>query len=318
MFQLPSSIIAKEKKQNYGKFVIEGLFPGYGTTIGNALRRVLLSSIKGAAVTSFKIKGVHHEFSVIPNVLESVLDIMLNLKLLRVRLHGNEPQILKLKVEGEKQVLAKDIEPNTMVEIMNPDLVIANITDKKGKLEIEITVEEGFGYSQVEERKTEKIPIGTIAVDAIFSPIQKVNFLVEDMRVGEKTNYNRLVVIIETDGSILPEQALSQAAEILKDHFKLVEDEFIVKEVKEIKEKKQIEKEEKSAFKDEKKEPKDISIEELDLSARTKKVLISNGIKTLAGLLRFREETLAELKGLGEKSLEEVKKIIKDLEHTLR
>jgi len=312
MFQLPSSIIAVEKKRNYGKFIIEGLYPGYGITIGNALRRVLLSSIEGAAVTSFKIKGVHHEFSVIPNVLESVLDIMLNLKQLRVKLHGNEPQILKLKTEGEREVSARDFEPNSMVEIMNPDLIIANITDKKGKLDLEVTAEKGLGYSQVEERKEEKIPIGTIAVDAIFSPIQKVNFQVEDMRVGEKTNYNRLIINIETDGSISPEQALGQAASILKNHFKLVEEKFIVDEAK------QTTKEEKETSKKQKKEPKDILIEELDLSSRTKKALINNGIRTLAGLLRYREETLSELEGLGEKSLEEVKKIIKGLEYTLK
>ncbi len=312
MFQLPSSIIAKEKKENYGKFVIEGLYPGYGTTLGNALRRVLLSSIKGAAMTSFKIKGVQHEYSVIPNILESVLDIMLNLKSLRVRLHGHEPQILKLKTEGEKTVLAKDFEPNPMVEIMNPDLVIANITDKKGKLELELLIEEGLGYSQAKERKEEKIPIGTIAVDAIFSPVEKVNFIVEDMRVGEKTDFNRLIINIETDGSVSPEQALGQAANILKDHFKLVAEKFIIEEVKETV------KEEKGVSKKQKKEPKNISIEELDLSSQTKKALINNGIKSLAGLLRYREETLMNLEGIKEKSLEEIKKVIKGLEYTLK
>jgi len=312
MFQLPSSIIAKEKKENYGKFVIEGLYPGYGTTLGNALRRVLLSSIKGAAMTSFKIKGVQHEYSVIPNIMESALDIMLNLKSLRVRLHGHEPQILKLKTEGEKTVLAKDFEPNPMVEIMNPDLVIANITDKKGKLELEILIEEGLGYSQAKERKEEKIPIGTIAVDAIFSPVEKVNFIVEDMRVGEKTDFNRLIINIETDGSVSPEQALGQAASILKDHFRLVTEKFIIEEVKEVT------KEEKGVSKKKKKEPKNISIEELDLSSQTKKALTDNGIKSLAGLLRYREETLMNLKGIKEKSLEEIKKVIKDLEYTLK
>lgn len=313
MFHLPLSIKSIEKKANYEKFAIEGLYPGYGLTIGNALRRVLLSSIEGAAVTSFKIKGVHHEFSTIPNIQESVLDIMLNLKQLRVRLHGDEPQVLKLKVEGEKEIRAKDFDPNTMVEIMNPELVIANSTSKKGKLDLEVIIEKGLGYSQVEERKEEKIPIGTIAVDAIFSPVQKINFQVEDMRVGEKTNYNRLIITIETDGSVSAEEALGQAAIILKDHFKVLEEKFVPEESK------QLPKEEKKGLsKKQKKEPKDILIEELDLSQRTKKALINNGIKTLAGLLRYREETLSELEGLGEKSLDEVKKIIKDLEYTLK
>ncbi|MFA5360760.1 MAG: DNA-directed RNA polymerase subunit alpha [Candidatus Paceibacterota bacterium] len=313
MFHSPLSITTAEKKKNYGKFIIEGLYPGYGVTIGNALRRVLLSSIEGAAVTSFKIKGVHHEFSTIPNIQESVLDIMLNLKQLRVKLYGDEPQTLKLKVQGEKIVTAKDFEPNPMAEIMNPELVIANITDKKGKLDLEATIERGLGYSQVEERQEEKVTIGTIAVDAIFSPIQKVNFQVEDMRMGEKTNYNRLIIVIETDGSISAEQAMAQAAVILKDHFKLIEDKFSA-----FSEDKQRQKAEKDASKKGKKEPKDILIEDLDLSQRTKKALLNNGIKTLAGLLRYREETLSELDGLGEKSLEEVKKIIKNLEYTLK
>ncbi|MDD5760523.1 MAG: DNA-directed RNA polymerase subunit alpha [Candidatus Pacebacteria bacterium] len=312
MIHLPASITTAEKKKNYGKFTIEGLYPGYGVTIGNALRRVLLSSIEGAAVTSFKIKGVYHEFSTIPNIQENVLDIMLNLKQLRVKLYGDEPQILKLRVQGEKTVTGKDFESNPMAEIMNPELVIANITDKKGKLELEATIERGLGYSQVEERKGGRVSIGTIAVDAIFSPIQKVNFQVEDMRVGEKTNYNRLMIDIETDGSISPEQALAQAAMILKDHFKLIEEKFSFSEDKETP------KLEKDAFKKGKKTPKDILIEDLDLSQRTKKALINNGIKTLAGLLRYREETLLELEGLGEKSLEEVKEVIKDLEYTLK
>ncbi len=311
MFHLPSSIKIIEQQKNYGKFEIEGLYPGYGTTIGNALRRVLLSSIEGAAVTSFKIKDVHHEFSTIPYIQENVLDITLNLKQLRVKLYGDEPQRLNLKVQGEKTVTAKDFEANPMTEIMNSELVIANITDKKGKLDLEITVERGLGYSQVEEREESKISIGTIAIDAIFSPIQKVNFQVEDMRVGEKTNYNRLIITIETDGSISAEQALGQAAAILKDHFKLIEEKFIFSEDK------KISKTEKNVLEGGKK-PKDILIEGLDLSARTKKALLNNGIKTLAGLLRYREETLSELEGLGEKSLEEVKKVIKDLEYTLK
>jgi len=308
MFHLPSSIKIIEQEKNYGKFQIEGLYPGYGVTIGNALRRVLLSSIEGSAVTSFKIKGVHHEFSTIDHVSDTVLDIMLNLKQLRIKLHSNEPQVLKLKVNGEKKIYAKDFENNPMVDIMNPDLYITEITDKKGKIEMEVIVEKGLGYSQIEERKEEKIPIGTIAIDAIFSPIQKVNFQVENMRVGEKTDYNRLIFSIETDGSISPKEALNKASAILKDHFANIEEQFLP----------EIKKEKKVTLKKEDKEPKDILIEDLDLGSRTKKALINNGIKSLAGLLRYSEETLSTIDGLGGKSLKEIKVILKNLKYTLK
>jgi len=192
------------------------------------------------------------------------------------------------------------------VDIMNPDLYITEITDKKGKIEIEVIVEKGLGYSQIEERKDEKIPIGTIAVDAIFSPIQKVNFQVEDMRVGEKTDYNRLIFSIETDGSILPEEALNKASVILKYHFTNIEEQFLP----EVKKEKKLKKEDK--------EPKDILIEDLDLGSRTKKALVNNGIKSLAGLLRYSEESLSTIDGLGDKSLKEIKAILKNLKYTLK
>ena len=308
MFHLPSSIKIIEQEKNYGKFEIEGLYPGYGVTIGNALRRVLLSSIEGAAVTSFKIKGVHHEFSTINYVSDTVLDIMLNLKQLRVRLYSNEPQVLKLKVEGKKKVYAKDFEANSMVDVMNPDLYIVAITDKKGKMEMEVVVEKGLGYSQIEERKEDKIPIGTIAVDAIFSPVRKVNFQVENMRVGGKTDYNRLIISIETDGSVSPKEGLNKASAILKDYFINIEEKFIP-ELKE---------EKKAISKKGGKEPKDILIKDLDLGSRTKKALTNNGVKTLAGLLRYNEENLSTMDGLGKKSLEEIKAVLKNLKFTLK
>jgi DNA-directed RNA polymerase subunit alpha len=308
MFHLPSSIKIIEQEKNYGKFEIEGLYPGYGVTIGNALRRVLLSSIEGAAVTSFKIKGVHHEFSTINHVSDTVLDIMLNLKQLRVKLHSNEPQVLKLKVEGEKKIYAKDFEVNPMAEVMNSDLYITAITDKKGKMEMEVEIEKGLGYSLVEERKEDKIPIGTIAVDAIFSPVRRVNFEIENMRVGEKTDYNRLIILIETDGSVSPKEALNKASAILKDHFMSIEEKF-VPEFKEGK---------KAAFKKTDKEPKDILIKDLDLGSRTKKALMDNSVKTLAGLLRYNEKDLSTMEGLGKKSLEEIKAILKNLKFTLK
>lgn len=311
MFQFPTSIRKIEQLKNCGKFEIEGLYPGYGMTLGNALRRVLISSIEGAAVTSFKINNIQHEFSSIPNVAETALDIMLNLKQLRVKLHTNEQQILKLSVTGEKEITARDFEKNTQADILNPDLHIATLTDKEAKLNMEITVEKGLGYVLAEERRKEKLAIGTIALDAIFSPIQKVNFKLENMRVGERTDYNQLLIEIETDGSISPDEALAKAANILKEHFILIEDKFAPRT-------EEIKASATSAFKREKKQPKDISIEDLDLSARTKKALMNNGIKTLARLLRYQEEKLSTLDGLGAKSIEEIKKILKNLEYTLK
>jgi len=309
MFQLPTSIQKIEQIKNYGKFEIEGLYPGFGITIGNALRRVLLSSLEGAAITSFKIDGIQHEFSPLPNAQETVLDVMLNLKQLRVKLYTSEPQTLVLDVKGEKEVLAKDFEKNTSVEILNPDLHIATLTDKNAHLHLEATVEKGLGYVLAEERNKEKLPIGTIALDAIFSPVQRVNFKVENMRVGDRTDYNKLILEIETDGSLTPEEALTKAAEILKQHFEYIENKY-----KENEETKTASK----GFKSESKEPKDILIEDLDLSTRTKRALINNGIKTLAGLLRYSEDKLLKLDGLGEKAVDEIKHLLKNLEYTLK
>lgn len=202
-----------------GVFEIEGLYTGYGITVGNALRRVLLSSLPGAAITQIKIKGVNHEFSTIPGVLEDVVELMLNFKRVHVRMHTDEPQIVNLRVKGEKEVTAADIETNANLEIISPETHIATITNKSTELDLELTVEKGLGYVPVEARKIEKLPIGVIALDAIFSPVTKANFVVENMRVGDQINYNRLRLTIETDGSITPSQAVHQAASILQEHF---------------------------------------------------------------------------------------------------
>lgn len=202
-----------------GVFEVEGLYSGYGLTLGNALRRVLLSSLPGAAITQFKIKGVNHEFSTIEGVKEDVVEIGLNLKKIRFRIHTDEPQVLTLKVKGEKNVTASDIEMNSQVDLIMPDAHIATLTSKNAELDIEITVEKGLGYLPVEGRKNEKLPIGVMAVDALFTPVTKVNFNVENMRVGERADYNRLRLIVETDGSITPSAALRKASNILQDHF---------------------------------------------------------------------------------------------------
>lgn len=206
-----------------GVFEVEGLFAGYGLTVGNALRRALLSSLPGAAVTEIKIKNVPHEFSTLPGLKEDVVELMLNFKKLRFRAHVDEPQVLALKVKGERTVTGGDIELNTNVELMNPEEMLATLTAKDAELDIEVKVERGLGYAPVEARKAEgRLPIGTIAVDAIFTPVLRVNYTVEDMRVGDRTDYNRLRLEIETDGTISPSSALHKAANILKDHFEKV------------------------------------------------------------------------------------------------
>lgn len=209
--------ISEDAKE--GVFEIEGLYTGYGITLGNALRRVLLSSLPGAAITQVKIKGVGHEFTTIPHVTEDVVEIALNLKRIRFRLTTDEPQTLMLKVKGERVVTAADIEANANAEIMTPDAHIATLSAKNAELEMELTVERGLGYVPVEARKMEKLPIGVVALDAIFTPVVKVSYSVENMRVGERTDYNRLRIAIETDGTITPSAALAESAKILEGHF---------------------------------------------------------------------------------------------------
>lgn len=218
---LSESVTIKKVSEsgNEGVFEVEGLYRGYGITVGNALRRVLFSSLPGAAVTQFKIKGVGHQFSTIPDVSEDVVEIGLNLKKVRFRAHSDEPQVLVLKVKGDKTVTASDIELNSNVELITPDAVIATLSSKSAELEMEITVERGLGFVPLESQKSEKLPIGTVALDAAFSPVVKANFTVENMRVGERTDYNKLVIAITTDGSITPSSALHKSANILKDHF---------------------------------------------------------------------------------------------------
>jgi DNA-directed RNA polymerase subunit alpha len=214
-----ASIKTISENNREGVYEIEGLYTGYGITIGNALRRVLLSSLPGAAITQVKIKGVSHEFTAIPGVTEDMVEIMLNLKRVRFRIHTDEPQTLKLSWKGEGKVTASEIETNASVELITPDAHIATVTEKSGELEMEVVVEKGLGYVPAEMRKSDKLPIGVIALDAIFSPVISVNFSVENMRVGDRTDYNRLRLSITTEGSITPSQALKEAARILKDYF---------------------------------------------------------------------------------------------------
>lgn len=226
MLSLPVKPKITKQEKNKAVFEIEALYPGYGVTIGNSLRRVLLSSLTGAAVTQVKIKNVPHEFSTIPGVLEDVIQVMLNLKQLRFKIYTQEPQRATLKVKGEKKVKGSDFEIPAQLELVNKDCHIATITDKKTELEIEIQVEKGIGYSPREARKKEKLEIGTIPLDAIFTPIRRIAFRVENMRVGERTDFDRLFLEVETDGTILPEDAFCQTSEVLVRHFSLFAEAF--------------------------------------------------------------------------------------------
>ncbi len=209
----------KIKDKNCAIFVVEKLYPGYGTTLGNSLRRVLLSSIEGAAVTKMKIKGVSHEFSTIPGVLESALEIMLNVKKLRFKMIGKEPQKAILEVKGEKEVKGKDFQLPAQLELVNKDCKIATLTSKNAKLEMEIWVEKGIGYLPREERLREEKEVGVILVDAIFSPVKRVALNVEKMRVEKRTDFERLILEVETDGTISPKDAFLRACDILISHF---------------------------------------------------------------------------------------------------
>ncbi|MBI2035999.1 MAG: DNA-directed RNA polymerase subunit alpha [Candidatus Liptonbacteria bacterium] len=205
-----------------GIFEIEGLYTGYGLTVGNSLRRALLSSLPGTAITQIKIKNVNHEFSTLPGMVESVLDVMLNLKKIRIHSFSDEPQVLTLKVKGEREVKASDIKTTSEVVVVTPDIHIAALSDKNAELDMELTIEKGLGYSPVESRKMEKLGVGSIALDALFSPVLKVNYTISDMRVGERTDYNKVHLEMETDGTIAPSSALHKAANILKDNFEKI------------------------------------------------------------------------------------------------
>lgn len=292
-----------EKQGNRYVHVMEPLYPGYGTTIGNALRRVLLSSMPGAAVTAVKIKWVDHEFSTIPNVKEDVIEIILNLKQLRLKVFTEEPVRLSLKVKGEREALAGDIKKNDLVEIMNPDLRIATLDNKNAEFDAEIIVQQGRGYVPVEMRENEKLEIGMIAVDAIYTPVKNVNFTVQNVRVGQITNFDKLTMTIETDGTISGDEALSIAAHILVDHFRMLisdapmpanlSSEAMSEGTVEVVPSDQI--------------PElNTPIQSLNLSVRAQNALKRSGITTVEQLAVTTPESIRNLEGLGEKSVNEI------------
>ncbi|MGB3932164.1 MAG: DNA-directed RNA polymerase subunit alpha [bacterium] len=280
----------------YGKFVIEPLERGYGTTLGNSLRRILLSSLPGAAVTSVKIEGVLHEFSTIPGVVEDVPEIILNLKELALKIHGDGPRKINIDFEGEGVITAGDITTDPDIEILNPDLVIATL-EEGAHLQMEITVDKGRGYRPAERNKTDTDPIGTIPVDSIFTPIPKVNYQVEHTRVGQMTDYDKLVLEVWSNGSIRPDEAISLAAKVLSEHLMLFIELTETAEDVEI----MVEKEE-----DEKDKVLEMTIEELDLSVRAYNCLKRAGINNVSELIQKTEEDMLKVRNLGKKSLEEV------------
>lgn len=292
----------------YGKFVIEPLERGYGITLGNSLRRVLLSSLPGAAITSIKIEGVQHEFSTIKGILEDTTEIILSLKRLSMKINEQEPQTLIIDVEGEGIVTAGDIRVPPAVEILNPELVIATL-EKDARLYMEITAENGRGYVPAERNKKPNQPIGIIPIDSIFTPIKKVNYQVEDTRVGQITDYDKLTVEVWTDGSIKPDEAVSLGAKILNEHLDL----FINLTKKIIDVEIMVEKEE-----DEKGKIMEMTIEELDLSVRSFNCLKRAGINTVQELIQKTEEDLMKVRNLGKKSLEEIQNKMADLNLSLK
>lgn len=317
---LPSKPKIILEEENKGVYEIDGLYPGYGFTIGNSLRRIILSSLPGASVTSVNINGVKHEFSTIEGVREDVLTIMLNIKRLRVKLHGDEPQKLVLKAKGVKVVTAEDIVVPSQVEIINKDLVIANLTEKNSEIEVEMVVEKGLGFVSKENLSKEKVDIGTIALDANFTPIRRVSYEVENMRVGDRTDFNRLRINIETDGSITPNDALVRSINIMIEQLKAITG-FEDKE----EEKTEVDNDEQNDdIEDDssgkKMDPEFLKtrIESLELSARTLNALSSANIRTLGGLVRKKEKDILEVEGLGAKGVAEIKRVLAENGITLK
>jgi DNA-directed RNA polymerase subunit alpha len=309
--QKPKYISIDEKT---GKFEIDGCYPGYGTTVGNALRRVLLSSLPGSAITSVKIKGVKHEFSTIPNVLEDVIQIVLNLKQVRLKSHKDEPVTVTLNVKGEKVITAGMIKCPTDVEVITKDAPIATITNARGEFEMEMEVENGIGYVPVDQQLREKKEVGMIALDAIYTPIRRVNYVIENMRVGKRTDFEKIKLEVATDGSISPKDAFAQAVKILSDQFSVL---TAIKEVqKEEIEEAVVAPVEMEVTEAVVVEDDDVTKTEVialkNLSTRTLNVLEKANIVTVADVVKLTEAQVGALEGMGAKGIKEIKKAIGD------
>jgi len=296
------------ENNTYGKFVVEPLERGYGITLGNSLRRILLSSLPGAAVTSVKIDGVLHEFSTVPGVVEDVTDIIINLKRLCIKLHADEEKVLRIEVDREGPVTAADIIADADVEILNPELNIATVSSR-GRLFMEITVSKGRGYVAADKNKKEDHIIGVIPVDSSFTPVRKVNYTIEDTRVGQVTNYDKLTLEVWTDGSIRPDEATSLSARVLNEHLRLFMG--LTENISDVEI--MVEKEE-----EEKDKILEMTIEELDLSVRSYNCLKRAGINTVEELTLRTEEDMIKVRNLGKKSLEEVIQKLEELGLSLK
>lgn len=311
----PGLVNVDEHSATSATFAVEPLHSGYGMTLGNSMRRVLLSSISGAAITSFKIEGITHEFTSVPGVKEDVVDIMLNLKGVRFRVYGTETQTLRISKQGKGNVTAKDIQVSADVEIVNPDHLIATIDDPKAKFVVDLTVEVGRGYRTIEE-STAKKASDTIAVDAIFSPVQRVRYKVENTRVGQATDLDKLLITIDTDGSITPADAFEEAAAILVNQYTALAGKTRILNTETASSEGESLDGEFASDMMGGEEPTALStsIEDLNLSARTTNALINNDIHTIRDLFALNDAELRDLKGFGSKALDEVKDKLAELE----
>jgi len=319
---LPSKPRVISEEKTTGVYEIDGFYPGYGHTFGNALRRILLSSLPGAAPTEVKIETVKHMFSTIDGVKEDVVAILLNLKQLRIKIHSDEPQKLSLSIKGAKEVTAKNFKVPTQVEIANPDLVIATLTDKESTLSMEVTVEKGLGYRPHDSaQQKKKMDIGIMMLDAVFTPIRRVRYEVENMRVGDRTDFNRLRVIIETDGTLTPREALEKAITIMIEQLKaiigFVEEEVPVEEEK-IESKEDVDKDDGGDQGGDFSDVLKVRIEELNFSGRVLNALAHAGIRTVGGLVKKTPEDLMKLEGIGGKAVEDIKQVLSGMGLALR
>lgn len=317
----PPQLIKKEG--NLGVFEINDIYPGYGITIANALRRVILSSLPGAAITAVKIKNVAHEFSTITNVKEDVMEIILNLKQVRFKFYGDEPIKLNLSVKGDKKVTARDIQLNGQAEVINTDAFIATLTTKNAELDMELTVEKGMEYVIPEAQGKEKKELGLIFVDAVFSPIRKVGYTVENIRVGQRTDFNKIILEIETDASITPEEALDSSIDILIDQFSAIKKlkTTLLDEKKEKPEIVQQEINDKFSEQDTITSLESVllkSVNDLKISKRTLMALKENKLKTVGAIIKKTENTLLEMPKMGKTAVKEVKKELGKLGLTLK
>ena len=325
---LPHKLKVVSEEGNKGVYEIEGLYPGYGHTLGNSLRRIILSSLPGVSITSVKIKGADHEFATLPGVKEDVLTILLNLKKVRFALAGDEEATLTLKVKGEKKVTAADFDTVGGIEVMTPEQPIAEVTAKTGELDIELRLAKGIGFVSKEDFSKEPLEIGHILVDAIFSPIRKVNYEVVDMRVGDRTDYNLLRINLETDGSLSAQEALESAITIMINQFRAILD------LKELENEKRYHTSLQDTIQEgmdddtdfliddidegEKVELLKTRVDTLDLSARTERALSEASIRTLGGIVQKTEQDLLDIEGFGAKSLDEVKEVLNTFKLSLK